>query len=86
METLDRLCGGDTTKEETNENATMSDNTFLDYFYDNVEKMGDRVFMTQPMGNDKIKTWTFKETLADAKKMAGHIESMGIPAGSQIAI
>ena len=88
MDTIDRLCGGDTTKatEQTENNIIMADKTFLDYFNDNVSKLGDRTFMTQPLGGDKIKTWSFKETLADAKTMAGHIESMNLPPKSQIAI
>ena len=65
----------------------MSDKTVLDYFYANVEKYGDRIFMTQPMGGaDNVKTFTFKETLAEAKKMAGYIQSLNLPAKSQIAI
>lgn len=63
-----------------------SDKTILDFFYANVEKFGDRVFMTQPMGGDKVETYTFEETLAEAKKMAGYIESLKLPANSQIAI
>jgi long-chain acyl-CoA synthetase len=62
------------------------DRTVLDYFYANVEKYGDRTFMTQPMGGDDVKYYTFKETLAEAKKMAGYIESLNLPPKSQIAI
>ena len=62
------------------------DKTFLDTFYDNVAKFGDRNFMTQPMGGDDLKLYTFNETLAEAKKMAGYIESLKLPPKSQIAI
>jgi long-chain acyl-CoA synthetase len=62
------------------------DKTALDYFYANVEKFGDRRFMTQPLGGDEVKYWTFNETLAEAKQMAGYIESLGLPPKSQIAI
>jgi long-chain acyl-CoA synthetase len=62
------------------------DKTVLESFLDHVEKTPNRVWMTQPMGGGEIKTWTFKETLDEAKKMAGHIESMGLPPKSQIAI
>jgi long-chain acyl-CoA synthetase len=66
---------------------SMSDNTVIDYFLENVEKDPDRRFMTQPTGGDaEVLYWTFAETLAEAKKMAGHIESLGLPAKSQIAI
>jgi long-chain acyl-CoA synthetase len=60
--------------------------TVLDYFIDNVAKHGDRVWMTQPMGDGVVKTFTFNETLAEAKKMAGYITSLGLPEKCQIAI
>jgi len=62
--------------------------TFLDYFFDNVEKLGDRVFMTQPMGGGdvNVKTYSFNETLDEAKKMASYIQSLGLPEKCQIAI
>jgi len=62
------------------------DKTILDYFLANVETLGDRVWLTQPMGGDVVKTFTFNETLAEAKKVAGYIESLGLPEKSQIAI
>jgi len=66
----------------------MSDGkTILDHFYENVEKLGDKRFMTQPMGGeDNIKYYTYKEVLEEAKKMAGYIESLGFEPKSQIAI
>ena len=54
------------------------ENTLIDYFLANVEKFSDRVFMTQPMGGEEIKTFTFAETLAEAKKIAGYIDSLGL--------
>jgi len=66
----------------------MSDGkTILDKFYDNVEKLGDKRFMTQPMGGEgNMMYYTYNEVLAEAKKMAGYIESLGFPPNSQIAI
>lgn len=62
--------------------------TVIDYFLENVEKLGDKIFMTQPMGggNENIKTFSYKEVLNKAKKVAGYIESFGYPPKSQIAI
>jgi len=62
------------------------DKTILDYFLANVEKLGDRVWLTQPLGGDAVKTFSFKETLAEAKKVAGYIKSLDLPEKSQIAI
>jgi len=62
--------------------------TIIDYFFENVDKLGDKTFMTQPMGggNDNVKTFSYKEVLDKAKKVAGYIESLGYPPKSQIAI
>lgn len=68
----------------------MSDDTktIIDYFEANVAKFGDRRFMTQPMGggDDNVNHYTFNEVMAEAKKMAGYLESLNYPPKSQIAI
>jgi long-chain acyl-CoA synthetase len=62
--------------------------TIIDYFFANVEKYGDKTFMTQPMGggDDNVKTFSYNQTLVEAKKVAGYIESLAYPPKSQIAI
>ncbi|VEU40000.1 unnamed protein product [Pseudo-nitzschia multistriata] len=66
----------------------MSDDTktILDFFFDNVKKLGAKTFLTQPMGGDVVKTFSYQEVLDEAKKVAGYIESKGYPPKSQIAI
>lgn len=60
--------------------------TIIDYFNEHVAKLGDKTFMTQPMGGGEIVTFSYKECLDEAKKVAGYIESLGYPPKSQIAI
>jgi len=60
--------------------------TIIDYFVANAEKLGDKTFMTQPMGGENVVTFSYAEVLAGAKKVAGYIESLGYPAKSKIAI
>ena len=60
--------------------------TVLKAFLANCEKTPDKVFLTQPMGNDEVKNWTFKECLDEAKKIAGYLESKGWEKGSKVAI
>jgi len=57
-----------------------------DYILANCEKTPNKVFLTQPMGGDEVKEWTFAQFLAESKKMAAHIESLDLPVPSQIAI
>jgi long-chain acyl-CoA synthetase len=93
MDLIDQVCGTNLTTTNTNNNdndndPNMEDKTLIDYFLGNVAKLGDRRFMTQPMGggDENNRYWTFKETLAEAKLMAGYIESLNLPPKSQIAI
>ena len=60
--------------------------TLIDYFVENVKKYGDDIFLTQPMGNGEVKTFSYNDVLNSAKKVAGYIESFGYPPKSQIAI
>jgi long-chain acyl-CoA synthetase len=57
-----------------------------DYILDNCAKHPNKVFLTQPMGGDAVKEWTFAQFLSESKKMAAHIESLDLPVPSQIAI
>eukprot|EP00980_Cylindrotheca_fusiformis_P010629 scaffold2366_cov115-Cylindrotheca_fusiformis.AAC.3 len=60
--------------------------TIIDYFVERVDRIGDTVWLTQPMGGGEVKTFTYKETLEEAKRIAGYIDSLGLPPKSQIAI
>lgn len=60
--------------------------TVLKAFLANCEKTPDKPFLTQPMGGAEVKTWTMKECLEEAKKMAAYLESKNFEKGSSIAI
>jgi len=62
------------------------DKTIIDHFLVNVDKFVDKIFMTQPMGGGDVKTFSFKDVLDEAKKVAGYIESLTYPPKSKIAI
>jgi long-subunit acyl-CoA synthetase (AMP-forming) len=38
------------------------------------------------VGGGRVETYTFRQTLDEARKMAGHIRALGLPANSRIAI
>ncbi len=58
----------------------------LDYIYDHEAARPDRVFLTQPVGGGKVVDYTWRETLDQARRMAAHLQSRGLGAGSHIAI
>jgi long-chain acyl-CoA synthetase len=87
-DTIRNICGIPKVTEPVVDNSKDEDEgkTFLDYFQENIKIVGDQKFFTQPMGNDVVMEWTYKEVLEEAKKVAGYIQSLGFPEKSQIAI
>src|SRR5688572_12294071 len=45
-----------------------------------------KVYLTQPMGGGAARDWTWSQAADEARRMAAHLRSMGLPAGSNIAI
>jgi long-chain acyl-CoA synthetase len=58
----------------------------LDYVYDHESQQPDRVFLTQPVGNDQVAEYTWHKTLDQARRMAAHLRSQGFEPGARIAI
>ncbi len=50
------------------------------------KEQADAIYMTQPLGGDKVDQFSWARTLDEARRMAGHIKSMDLPPASQIAI
>ena len=46
----------------------------------------NQVYMTQPMGGGAVREYTWAATLDEARRMAGHLASLGFAPGSKIAI
>jgi long-chain acyl-CoA synthetase len=47
---------------------------------------GSTVYLTQPMGGGVVREFTWAQALDEARRMAAHLQSMGFPPGSKIAI
>ncbi len=52
------------------------------------KKTPDRVYFTQPMGggDTNVKTWTWKEAIGEARRMATYIRTLNLPDRSHIAL
>lgn len=46
----------------------------------------DEIYMTQPMGRGEVRTYSWAQTLDEARRMAAYLQSFGFPPGSKIAI
>ncbi|MEE2903870.1 MAG: AMP-binding protein [Myxococcota bacterium] len=62
------------------------DKLLLDYIYESETKYANRVWLTQPLGNGVTKDYTWKEAIGEARKMAAHIQTLGLEPGSNIAM
>jgi long-subunit acyl-CoA synthetase (AMP-forming) len=62
------------------------DKLILDYVQEHEVNQKDTVFMTQPLGGGKVVDYTWGETVDQARRMAAHLQSRGLGAGSHVAI
>jgi long-chain acyl-CoA synthetase len=46
----------------------------------------DEIYMTQPLSGGAVRTYTWAQTLDEARRMAAYLQSFGFPPGSKIAI
>ncbi|MDP1917065.1 MAG: AMP-binding protein, partial [Myxococcales bacterium] len=60
--------------------------TQLDFIQDHEAQRRDELWMTQPMGGGQLKTYTFGQALDEARRMATHLQSLGLPPGTRVAI
>jgi long-subunit acyl-CoA synthetase (AMP-forming) len=60
--------------------------TILQHIYEHERHFADRVWLTQPMGDGVLRTFTWKEAIAAARQMATYLRSRGFPAGTRVAI
>ena len=58
----------------------------LDYVYDHETAHPDKVYLTQPVGGGKVVDYTWAQTLDQARRMAAHLKSLGLPPGARIAM
>lgn len=60
--------------------------SILEHVYDHEEQWRDRVYLTQPLGGDKVADYTWGETLDQARRMAAHLQSLGLEKGDRVAM
>jgi len=46
----------------------------------------DRVWMTQPIGNGEVQTYTWAEAMDQVRRMAAHLKSLNLPPGTHIGL
>ena len=58
----------------------------LEYVYEHEQQRGDKVYLTQPLGNGQVADYTWSEVVGQARRMAAHLQAQGFEPGSRIAI
>ena len=58
----------------------------LDHVYQHEAAQPDRVFLTQPVGGGEVVDFTWAQMLDQARRMAAHLQSLGLPPGARIAM
>jgi long-subunit acyl-CoA synthetase (AMP-forming) len=58
----------------------------LDHVYEKEEATPERVFLTQPVGGGQVVDYTWGRVLDEARRMAAHLQSLGLQRGDRVAI
>ncbi|HEY0880720.1 MAG TPA: AMP-binding protein, partial [Archangium sp.] len=65
---------------------TTSQRLLLDYVYEHEVKLAQHVYLTQPIGNGQVKEYTWAQVMNEARRMATHLQSIGLQRGDRVAM
>jgi len=58
----------------------------LDFVYDHEASMPQHVYLTQPLGGGQTRDYTWAQVLSEARRMAAHLQSLGLQKGDRVAM
>ena len=64
----------------------MQDKLVLDYVFANEKAHANSLFLTQPLGGDRVAEYTWAQAMDQARRMAAHLKAQGLEPGARIAI
>jgi long-subunit acyl-CoA synthetase (AMP-forming) len=71
----------------TTPETTMSDDRLiLDHVYEHEASRANLVYLTQPLGGGRVADYTWAQVLDQARRMAAHLQSRGLPRGARVAM
>jgi long-subunit acyl-CoA synthetase (AMP-forming) len=62
------------------------DRLILDHVLDHEASHPDRIYFTQPTGGGAVVDYTWGQVVGEARRMAAHLQSLGLPRGARVAI
>ncbi len=63
-----------------------TDKLILDHVLDHEQNQPDRIYLTQPIGQGRVIDYRWGEVLDQSRRMAAHLQNLGMPRGARIAI
>jgi len=60
--------------------------TQFDFVYRHERDLAERIWLTQPTGRGVVRDFTWREAMAEVRRMAAHLRAQDYPPGSRIAI
>lgn len=64
----------------------MDDRLILDHVWAHAAQRPAQVLLTQPVGGARVVDYTWAEVVDQARRMAAHLQSLGLPRGARVAI
>ena len=58
----------------------------LEHVFDHADKTPDRIDLTQPLGGDRVDEFSWQRVVDEAKRMAAHLQSLGLSRGDKVAM
>ncbi|WP_156490118.1 AMP-binding protein, partial [Oleiphilus sp. HI0086] len=58
----------------------------LEHVYRWEKEKAQDIYLTQPLGNGQVKTYTWQQAVSEARKMANYLKTLNLPAKSHIAL
>jgi len=58
----------------------------LEHVYDKESALADRVYLTQPLGGGRVKDYTWKQALDEARRVAAWLQAQGLERGDKVAM
>jgi long-subunit acyl-CoA synthetase (AMP-forming) len=62
------------------------DRLILDHVYEHEANRANQVYLTQPLGGGQVADYTWGQALDQARRMAAHLQSRGLPRGARVAM
>ncbi|MEL4179070.1 AMP-binding protein [Roseateles sp. PN1] len=66
--------------------AASKPQLLLDYVYAHEAQQPEQIYLSQPLGGGQVQDFSWASTLDQARRMAAHLQSLGLPPGARIAI